>query len=62
VVPDTEVTETGKDEGEISNTPVPTLGRGRGNSGLRLLTLLMLIKDPSLRGLRGNQDRQKFDF
>jgi hypothetical protein len=24
VVPDTEVTETGKDEGEISNTPVPT--------------------------------------
>jgi hypothetical protein len=26
------------------------------------LTLLTLIKDPSLRGLRGNQDRQKFDF
>jgi hypothetical protein len=29
---------------------------------LRLLTLLTIIKDPSLRGLRGNQDRQKFDF
>ena len=29
---------------------------------LQLLTLLMIIKDPSLRGLRGNQDRQKFDF
>jgi hypothetical protein len=26
---------------------------------LRLLTLLTIIKDPSLRGLRGNQDRQK---
>ena len=24
--------------------------------------LLTIIKDPSLRGLRGNQDRQKFDF
>lgn len=32
MVPDTEVTETGKDEGEISNSPVPTLGRGRGNN------------------------------
>jgi hypothetical protein len=29
---------------------------------LRLLTLLTIIKDPSLRGLRGNQDRQKFYF
>ena len=29
---------------------------------LRLLTLLTIIKDPSLRDLRGNQDRQKFDF
>jgi hypothetical protein len=29
---------------------------------LRLLTLLTIIKDPSLRGLTGNQDRQKFDF
>jgi hypothetical protein len=29
---------------------------------LRLLTLLTVIKDPSLRGPRGNQDRQKFDF
>jgi hypothetical protein len=29
---------------------------------LRLLTLLTIIKDPSLRGLRGNQDRQKFDL
>ena len=29
---------------------------------LRLLTLLTIIKDPSLRGLRGNQDRQKLDF
>jgi hypothetical protein len=29
---------------------------------LRLLTLLTIIKDPSLRGLRGNQDWQKFDF
>ena len=29
---------------------------------LRLLTLLTIIKDPSLRGLRDNQDRQKFDF
>ena len=29
---------------------------------LRLLTLLMIIKDPSHRGLRGNQDRQKFEY
>jgi len=29
---------------------------------LRLLTLLTIIKDPSFRGLRGNQDRQKFNF
>ena len=29
---------------------------------LRLLTLLTIIKDPSLRGLTGNQDRQQFDF
>ena len=29
---------------------------------VRLLTLLTIIKDPSLRRLRGNQDQQKFDF
>ena len=29
---------------------------------LRLLTLLTIIKDLSLRGLRSNQDRQKNDF
>ena len=29
---------------------------------LRLFTLLTIIKDPSLGGLRGNQDQQKFDF
>jgi hypothetical protein len=29
---------------------------------LRRLTLLTIIKDPSLRGLGGNEDRQKFDF
>ena len=29
---------------------------------LRLLTLLTIIKDPSLRGLRGNQDRQNLIF
>jgi hypothetical protein len=27
-----------------------------------LVNWLTIIKDPSLRGLRGNQDRQKFDF
>jgi hypothetical protein len=32
------------------------------NKQIRLLTLLTIIKDPSLRGLRGNQDRQKFEF